>query len=179
MYRLKPNKFTYKILGFAIVAEEDHKFVSSENYCVVFFSVNDNTGEVLMQRGAAPGRHELTVRVYDDFWDQTVDAKVVVDVVYIDDEALGRTGSVRLEGVTGEQFISRAETTSGFEDSIAQTFAQTMADLLGTERQSVEVLGVVDVPGTFPSHLNFPVIANENTNLKQYHGCFRLGSTSD
>ena len=177
MYRIKPNDFAYNILGFAIVAEEEICIV--RKLLCLFFSVNDNTGEVLMQRGAAPGRHELTVRVYDDFWDQTVDAKVVVDVVYIDDEALGRTGSVRLEGVTGEQFISRVETTSGFEDSIAQAFAQTMADLLGTERQNVEVLGVVDVPGTFPSHLNFPVIANENTNLKQYNGCFRLGSTSD
>ena len=116
--------------------------------------MNEDTGEVLMQRGAAPGRHELTVRVREQTatWDVTVDAIVVVDVVYIDDEALARTGSVRLEGVTGAQFITREETADNvFSDSMGQVFAQTMASLLDTEPANVQVLGVVDVPGALAS----------------------------
>ena len=125
--------------------------------------MNEDTGEVLMQRGAAPGRHELTVRVREQTatWDVTVDAIVVVDVVYIDDEALARTGSVRLEGVTGAQFITREDRNNDnvFSDSMGQVFAQTMASLLDTEPANVQVLGVVDVPGALASVPTFTSVS--------------------
>ena len=54
-----------------------------------------------------------------------------------------------LEGVTAEDFVQRDqdEIDAGFTDAEAQLFAQTLAALLGTESQNVEVMAVLDVPG--------------------------------
>ena len=52
-------------------------------------------------------------------------------------------------GITAEDFIVRdeLEAAAGFTQAEAQIFASTLAELLGTEPQNVDVFGVVDVAG--------------------------------
>ena len=63
-----------------------------------YFTVDFDTGAIFMIAGAPPGEHELRIRVNDTRYTQSVVALTTVRVVYIDDEALGRAGSVRLTG---------------------------------------------------------------------------------
>ena len=63
-----------------------------------YFTVDFATGETFMKPGAPPGTHELRIRVNDTKFQQSVIALTTVQVVYIDDEALSRAGSVRLSG---------------------------------------------------------------------------------
>ena len=52
-------------------------------------------------------------------------------------------------GITAEDFIVRdeLEAAAGFTQAEAQIFASTLAELLGTEPQNVDVFGVVNVAG--------------------------------
>lgn len=140
-----------------------------------YFSVNKDDGKVLMLEGATKGDHTLTVSVFDNKWKQTIKASVNVKVIYIEQDAVLSSGSIRLQGVTVEEMIQPS--TDGKPSKMAQ-LKTSLSKTLGVPETYVDIFtvlevqgeeGVVDVqysahgsPYYSPAKLNGVVIANKS-----------------
>lgn len=70
------------------------------------FKLNEDTGMIYMKSGTHDGRYHLRFKVYDRKHTQTdVPANVTVTVKTIPHEAVLNSGSVRISGITDEDFI--------------------------------------------------------------------------
>jgi hypothetical protein len=70
-----------------------------------FFDLNSNTGMLTMKRGAREGQYHFSVQVHDKQFDKRVTSTVTVNVLAISEEAVKKSGSMRLRGITAEEFI--------------------------------------------------------------------------
>ncbi|PSN41764.1 Neural-cadherin [Blattella germanica] len=108
------------------------------------FKLNEDSGMITMRHGTRDGRYHLKFKVYDRKHTQTdVPANVTVTVREIPHEAVINSGSVRIAGLTDEDFIRvwnyRSQST---QRSKADRFRDKLADLLNTERENVDVFSV-------------------------------------
>ena len=70
------------------------------------FDVNTQSGIITMVNGTSPGIYTLQFLVYDRVHgQQNVPANVSVHVLYISEEEVRSSASVRLRGITDEDFI--------------------------------------------------------------------------
>jgi hypothetical protein len=70
------------------------------------FKLNEDTGMLTMKQGTLEGKYHLRFKVYDRKHTQTdIPANVTVTVKKISHEAVLNSGSVRLAGITDEDFI--------------------------------------------------------------------------
>lgn len=70
------------------------------------FRLNEDTGMITMRQNTKAGKYHLKFKVYDRKHTQTdVPANVTVTVKEIPHEAVIKSGSVRLAGITDEDFI--------------------------------------------------------------------------
>lgn len=70
------------------------------------FKLNEDTGMISMKPGTHDGKYHLRFKVYDRTHTQTdVPANVTVTVKSIPHEAVLNSGSVRISGITDEDFI--------------------------------------------------------------------------
>lgn len=70
------------------------------------FKLNDTTGMILMRHGTREGQYHLRFKVYDRKHTQTdISANVTVTVKEISTEAVMNAGSIRIAGITDEDFI--------------------------------------------------------------------------
>ena len=70
------------------------------------FKLDEDTGMISIKSGTYDGRYHLRFKVYDRKHTQTdVPANVTVTVKTIPHEAVVNSGSVRLSGITDEDFI--------------------------------------------------------------------------
>jgi len=70
------------------------------------FKLNEDTGMILMKHGTRDGRYNLKFKVYDRKHTQTdIAANVTVIVREIPHEAIVNSGSIRIAGITDEDFI--------------------------------------------------------------------------
>lgn len=70
------------------------------------FKLDEDTGMIYMKSGTHDGRYHLRFKVYDRKHTQTdVPANVTVTVKTIPHEAVLNSGSVRISGITDEDFI--------------------------------------------------------------------------
>lgn len=70
------------------------------------FTLHDETGMITMKSGTHDGRYQLRFKVYDRKHTQTdVPANVTVTVKTIPHDAVMNSGSVRISGITDEDFI--------------------------------------------------------------------------
>lgn len=70
------------------------------------FKLNEDTGMLTMKQGTLEGKYHLKFKVYDRKHTQTdIPANVTVTVKKISHEAVLNSGSVRLAGITDEDFI--------------------------------------------------------------------------
>lgn len=70
------------------------------------FKLNEDTGMISMRAGTLDGRYNLRFKVYDRTHTQTdVPANVTVTIKTIPHEAVLNSGSVRISGISDEDFI--------------------------------------------------------------------------
>ncbi|XP_037076990.1 neural-cadherin-like [Pollicipes pollicipes] len=103
------------------------------------FELDTETGSITMRYGTPNGSYPLKFQVYDKKFRSTVDAYVTVAVRLLPREAVIKSGSLRIKGVTAEEFVSRPdrETPSMHERLIVQ-----LARLFTTAPENVDLFGV-------------------------------------
>ncbi|XP_015602417.1 neural-cadherin isoform X3 [Cephus cinctus] len=108
------------------------------------FKLDEDSGMISMKSGTHDGRYHLRFKVYDRKHTQTdVPANVTVTIKSIPHEAVLNSGSVRISGITDEDFIRvwnyRSQTLSR---SKAELFRDKLAKLLNIELEKVDVFSV-------------------------------------
>ncbi|GLH00437.1 Neural-cadherin [Gryllus bimaculatus] len=108
------------------------------------FKLNEDSGMITMKHGTPDGRYNLKFKVYDRKHTQTdVPANVTVTVREIPHEAVINSGSVRIAGITDEDFIRVWNyKTQNVQKSKAERFRDKLADLLNTDRENIDVFSV-------------------------------------
>ncbi|XP_045472649.1 neural-cadherin isoform X1 [Harmonia axyridis] len=108
------------------------------------FKLNEDTGMISMRQNTRDGKYHLKFKVYDRKHTQTdVPANVTVTVKEIPHEAVVNSGSVRIAGITDEDFIRIWDyKTQSLSKSKAEKFKDKIADLLNTDRENVDVFSV-------------------------------------
>nr|MBE5724508.1 Cadherin-N [Cucujiformia] len=108
------------------------------------FKLNEDTGMISMRQNTRDGKYQLKFKVYDRKHTQTdVPANVTVTVKEIPHEAVVNSGSVRIAGITDEDFIRIWDyKTQSLSKGKAEKFKEKIADLLNTDRENVDVFSV-------------------------------------
>ncbi|XP_030383016.1 neural-cadherin [Scaptodrosophila lebanonensis] len=108
------------------------------------FKLDEDSGMVIMRTGTREGRYHLRFKVYDRKHTQTdVPANITVTVREIPHEAVINSGSVRLSGISDEDFIRVWNyRTQSLSRSKLDRFRDKLADLLNTERENVDIFSV-------------------------------------
>lgn len=84
----------------------DKKFYWETNEGHPRFKLNEDTGMLTMKHGTREGKYHLKFKVYDRKHTQTdIPANVTVTVKEISQELVLNSGSVRVAGITDEDFI--------------------------------------------------------------------------
>lgn len=109
------------------------------------FLLDEQTGTITMKQDVKPGRYELEFTVYDRYHTQLgVAANVSVIVKDLPADAIANHGSVRIAGVTDEDFIRIWDyKTQSVVKSKAEKFREKLAQILGTDEANVDVFSVM------------------------------------
>ncbi|XP_035781928.1 neural-cadherin-like isoform X3 [Anopheles albimanus] len=107
------------------------------------FKLDDTSGMVTMRRGAREGRYRLRFKIYDRKHAQESYANMSVQVKHISYEAIVNSGSVRLAGITDEDFIRvwNYRTQNIFRSRL-ERFRDKLAELLHVDIKQVDVFSV-------------------------------------
>ncbi|KAK0172407.1 hypothetical protein PV328_005726 [Microctonus aethiopoides] len=108
------------------------------------FKLDEDSGMISMKSGTHDGKYHLRFKVYDRKHTQTdVPANVTVTVKTIPHEAVMNSGSVRISGISDEDFIRVWDyKTQRLTRSKADLFKDKLASLLDIERENVDVFSV-------------------------------------
>nr|XP_021206767.2 neural-cadherin isoform X3 [Bombyx mori] len=108
------------------------------------FTLNEETGMITMKQKTREGRYHLKFKVYDRKHTQTdVPANVTVYVKEISHEAIINSGSIRISGISDEDFIRVWNyKTLSVSRSKLDIFKDKLADLLNTERENIDIFSV-------------------------------------
>lgn len=108
------------------------------------FKLNEETGMISMRHGTRDGKYHLKFKVYDRKHTQTdVPANVTIIVKEIPHEAVINSGSVRISGLTDEDFIRIWNyKTQSLTKSKYEKFKEKIASLLGADKDNVDVFSV-------------------------------------
>ncbi|XP_035905492.1 neural-cadherin isoform X2 [Anopheles stephensi] len=108
------------------------------------FKLDEDTGMITMRQGTRDGRYHLRFKVYDRKHTQAdVPANVTVTVREIPHDAVINSGSIRIAGITDEDFIRVWNyRTQSLSRSKADRFKDKLADLLNIDRENVDVFSV-------------------------------------
>ncbi|KAG5675458.1 hypothetical protein PVAND_005362 [Polypedilum vanderplanki] len=108
------------------------------------FKLDEDTGMITMRQGTREGKYHLRFKVYDRKHTQTdVPANVTVTVREIPHEAIINSGSIRISGITDEDFIRVWNyKAQSLQRSKLEKFKDKLADLLGTDKENVDVFSV-------------------------------------
>lgn len=146
----------------------DKKFYWETNEGHPKFKLNEDTGMLTMKHGTRDGKYHLRFKVYDRKHTQTdIPANVTVTVREISNEAVLNSGSVRLAGITDEDFIrvwnykvtaatllpspevsiapnpvSYSLQKQSVDRSMIDKFKEKLANLLNIEKENVDVFSV-------------------------------------
>uniref|UniRef100_A0A1B0GHQ4 Putative cadherin egf lag seven-pass g-type receptor n=1 Tax=Lutzomyia longipalpis TaxID=7200 RepID=A0A1B0GHQ4_LUTLO len=108
------------------------------------FKLNEDSGMITMRQGTRDGKYHLRFKVYDRKHTQNdVPANVTVTVKEIPHEAIINSGSIRIAGITDEDFIRVWNyRTQSLSRSKLDRFRDKLSDLLNTERENVDIFSV-------------------------------------
>ncbi|XP_006818278.2 neural-cadherin-like [Saccoglossus kowalevskii] len=110
-----------------------------------YFWVDEDTGQTYIKEGCPDGVYEFTVLVSDGVWpDQN--STVIVTVKEIPEEAVMSSGSVRLDDMTAEEFISVPDNG----ESKLELFHQALSQYLPAKYENIDVFSVINVPDSNP-----------------------------
>ncbi|XP_035701024.1 neural-cadherin isoform X3 [Folsomia candida] len=109
------------------------------------FLLDEDTGTITMKPDVRPGKYELEFTVFDRYHTQLgVAANVTVIVKDLPYEAVANHGSVRIYGISDEDFIRIWDyKTQSVIPSKAEKFKEKLAQILNTEPSKVDVFSVM------------------------------------
>lgn len=108
------------------------------------FKLDEDNGMITMRQGTREGKYHLRFKVYDRKHTQTdVPANVTITVREIPHEAIINSGSIRISGITDEDFIRVWNyKAQSLQRSKLEKFKDKLADLLNADRENVDVFSV-------------------------------------
>ncbi|XP_066902324.1 neural-cadherin isoform X6 [Halyomorpha halys] len=108
------------------------------------FKLNEDTGMITMRHGTRAGRYHLRFKVYDRKHTQTdIPANVTVTVKEIPHEAVVKSGSMRIAGISDEDFIRIWNyRPQRIVQSKLDKLREKLADLLNIEKENVDIFSV-------------------------------------
>uniref|UniRef100_A0A6B2E6C1 Putative cadherin egf lag seven-pass g-type receptor n=1 Tax=Phlebotomus kandelakii TaxID=1109342 RepID=A0A6B2E6C1_9DIPT len=108
------------------------------------FKLDEDSGMITMRQGTRDGKYHLRFKVYDRKHTQNdVPANVTVTVKEIPHDAVINSGSIRIAGITDEDFIRVWNyRTQSLSRSKLDRFRDKLSDLLNTERENVDIFSV-------------------------------------
>ncbi|XP_037090978.1 DE-cadherin-like [Pollicipes pollicipes] len=104
-----------------------------------YFELDADTGDITIRYGTPNGSYPLKFQVYDKKFRSTVDADVTVTVRLLPRQAVLQSGSLRIGGLTAEQFVSPPGKKT---PSMYQRMISELAAMLGTPPENVDLFGV-------------------------------------
>ncbi|KAH9500892.1 hypothetical protein Btru_069141, partial [Bulinus truncatus] len=112
-----------------------------------YFSVASDSGMISMKKDVPVGTYNFQVSVFDKKFSSTVIGSVTVTVNQLSDEAVRKSGSVRLSDITAEEFIKTSGTgtaaTSAFD-----RFREKLASILGyASKNNIDIVSLTDGDG--------------------------------
>ncbi|KAK0049023.1 neural-cadherin [Biomphalaria pfeifferi] len=137
-----------------------------------YFSVASDNGMLTMKKGVPVGTYNFQVTVYDKKFSSTVTGSVTVTVQQLSDEAVMKSGSIRLSGMTAEEFV----TTSGSGPTATNAydkFRTKLASLLGyNSKDNVDIVSLTDGDGYLDVH--YSVHGSPYSNPSQIESAIML-----
>ncbi|KAI9558984.1 hypothetical protein GHT06_015773 [Daphnia sinensis] len=108
------------------------------------FSLHQDTGMLTMRHGTRDGKYHLRFRVYDRKHTQVdVPANVTITVREITHEAVTSSGSIRIAGISDEDFIRIWDyRTQDIVKSKIDKLRDKLAQLLAVDRENVDIFSV-------------------------------------
>ncbi|NXC80422.1 CADN protein, partial [Cercotrichas coryphoeus] len=119
----------------------DTKIYQFEGKASRYFILNDNSGLLTIKEGTPPGTYNIRVRVIDGVWPDVI-STVKVIVKEIKDDALQNAGSVRIKGITPEEFISQ----SPEKQSKYYQMKKLLSEILSVQLENVHIFSVLNSP---------------------------------
>ncbi|BFY98686.1 hypothetical protein BsWGS_01726 [Bradybaena similaris] len=115
-----------------------------------YFSVDAATGMVTMKPGVPPNNgqspYQIKVQVFDKKFQKTVTSTVSIIVQLITDETVRKSGGVRLEGITADEFVKPTKTTPS--TSRYTQFREAVSKMLGyPSLESIEIVSLTEGEG--------------------------------
>lgn len=110
------------------------------------FTLEQENGMIVMKEGTPEGVYELNFSVTEEARDiprHSVSATVKVSVKEIPEEAVDKSGSIRFYAITAEEFIAVPTDGSGGGLSYKDRFRNSLAQLLNTSVENVDVFTVL------------------------------------
>lgn len=109
-----------------------------------WFRLHEDTGMITMRQGTHEGKYHLRFKVFDRKHTQNnVAANVTVVVKTIPHDAVINSGSIRIAGITDEDFIRVWNyRTQSLSRSKLDRFRDKLSDLLNTDRENVDIFSV-------------------------------------
>ncbi|CAD5119447.1 unnamed protein product [Dimorphilus gyrociliatus] len=112
------------------------------NHNKYFEAVNDNTredhGHIILKEGTKAAKYDLDIRISDNSRKgDVVESKMIVNVIYINEQAVKSPGSMTLTGITAKQFIAG-------EDNKRDKLRNSLASILGTSTENVDIFSIYD-----------------------------------
>lgn len=122
----------------------DKKFEWKDNVVDHRFELRD--GMITLREGTPAGQYELFFTVTEESLTvpkHSVEAQVTVTVKEIPEEAVDKSGSIRLYGITAEEFIKPKRQANGNEISLKDQFRNSLARILNVTTENVDVFTVL------------------------------------
>ncbi|XP_029447582.1 LOW QUALITY PROTEIN: neural-cadherin-like [Rhinatrema bivittatum] len=118
----------------------EHKTYRFEGKSPRHFILKEHSGLLSIKEGTAPGLYSFQVRVTDGLWPDVV-STVKVLVQEIKAEAAANAGSLWLENITAEEFITR----SPDKESKYDILKKLLSEVLPVQLESLHIFSVLDL----------------------------------
>ncbi|CDW56179.1 Cadherin C and Laminin G 2 and Cadherin domain co ntaining protein [Trichuris trichiura] len=127
-------------------------------------------GKIHMTSNTPAGEYEIQADVHDTVRNEDAKGRVKIIVEEINQEALDNTASLRIQGVTAEDFVRPVDGVSSLDK-----FRRTLADALSIPEAFVQVYSIIDAGGHPPKlDLYFAVHGSGYKSPALLHGLLEL-----
>ncbi|XP_068617100.1 neural-cadherin [Brachionichthys hirsutus] len=120
----------------------DNKTYVFEGHVPSYFILNKRTGFLIIKENAPPGTYKFQVRVSDGVWPDAI-STVTVHVRDLRDEAIYKSGSLRLADITAKEFIG----LRGKQRSRYVLLVDFLSEMLSVPPDDVNIFSLMDVKG--------------------------------
>uniref|UniRef100_A0A8C4VM31 Neural-cadherin n=1 Tax=Gopherus evgoodei TaxID=1825980 RepID=A0A8C4VM31_9SAUR len=120
----------------------DHKTYQFEEKASRYFILNHNSGLLSIKEGTPTGIYNVRVKVTDGIWPDVISTVKVV-VKEIKDDAIRNAGSIRINDITAEDFISQ----SSERESKYNQMKKLLSEIIPAQLENVHIFSVLNTPG--------------------------------